>query len=365
VFESDWNRTVTLLIIDSEARGPYFDGMNISIRHLPPETKIQAETPSNDLAEATAPSAHEILKRLRALPSRELVDELLDEGSITLDDLLARHGNQRTTRGVESMRENYATSIATADKTFRDFSWKFLAQAKALSGAGIIPIPSDEIESRFKRLSFELIDPIKSQSASPEFETHEMNIRIPVPLTTGSFNYADFVHEAIHGIAGRHVMEFSCTEGAKAENVERTVARTGLHFDIPLPDGWSRHFEWLDEGIVEHLTEHFVPRLKVHREARRFEVDIVKALTNPKGFYKIPLQALTTAYFANFDPTADPGLRYPQWSDLNDTFPIAHLNKIDTLVARFDEERVARLVASRNICKASLVELERVVEGMR
>ena len=339
--------------------------MSISLRHLPPDTTIKPETPSNDLAEATAPSAHEILKRLRALPSRELVDEILYEGSLTLDDLVARRGNERTTRTVEAMRLNYANSITAADTIFRDFSWRFLAQAKALSGMGIIPISSDEIESRFKRLSFELIDPIKSRTACPEFDTHERIVRIPVPMVTGKFNYADFVHECIHGIAGRHVMEFRCTEGAKAESVERTVSRTGLHFDIPLPDGWSRHFEWLDEGIVEHLTEHFVPTLKVHREARRYEVDLVKALTNPKGFYKIPLPALTAAFFANFDPSAEPGLRYPQWSDLNDIFPIAQLNKIDALVASFGEEKIARLAASRNICKASFDELERVVEGMR
>jgi hypothetical protein len=339
--------------------------MSISLRHLPPETTIKGEAPSSDLAEATAPSAHEILKRLRALPSREIVDDLLYEGSITLDDLVARNGNARTTETIESMRANYANSIATANKTFRDFSWRFLAQAKALSGTGILPISAEQIEVRFRQLSFELIDPIKSQSPSPEFDTHERIVRIPIPLTTGDFNYADFVHEAIHGIAGRHVMELSCTEGAKAESVERTVGRTGLHFDIPLPDGWSRHFEWLDEGIVEHLTEHFVPHLKVHREARRFEVDIVRTLTNPKGFYKIPLRALTAAFFANFDPSAEPGLRYPQWSDLNDIFPIGHLNKIDKMVEKFGEEKVAKLVASRNMCKASLVELERVMEGMR
>ena len=335
--------------------------MSISLRHLPPETMIKAEAPSTDLAEATAPSAHEILKRLRALPSREIVDELLYEGSITLDDLVARNGNARTTETVESIRANYAHSIATATKTFRDFSWRFIAQAKALSGIGILPISAEEIELRFTQLSFELIDPIKSKSASAEFDTHERIVRIPIPLITGEFNYADFVHECIHGIAGRHVMEFRCSEGAKAESVERTVGRTGLHFDIPLPDGWSRHFEWLDEGIVEHLTEYFVPTLKVHREARRYEVDLVKALTNPKGFYKIPLPALTAAFFANFDPSAELGLRYPQWSDLNDTFAIAHLNKIDNLVQEFGEEKVAKLVASRNICKASLTELERVI----
>jgi hypothetical protein len=339
--------------------------MSISLRHLPPETTIKAEAPSTDLAEATAPSAHEILKRLRALPSREIVDELLYDGPITLDDLVARNGNARTTQTLEAMRANYANAVATANKTFRDFSWRFLAQAKALSGIGVLPISAEETEVRFSQLSFELFDPIKSKCASAEFDTHERIVRIPIPLMTGEFNYADFVHEAIHGIAGRHVMEFSCTEGAKAESVERTVGRTGLHFNIPLPDGWSRPFEWLDEGIVEHLTEHFVPHLKKHREARRFEVDIVKALTNPKGFYKIPLRALTAPFFANFDPSAEPGLRYPQWSDLNDTFAVTHLNKIDKLVDEFGEEKVAKLVASRNICKASLVELERVVEGMR
>jgi hypothetical protein len=93
-------------------------------------------------------------------------------------------------------------------------------------------------------------------------------------------------------------------------------------------------------------------------------VDIVKALTNPKGFYKIPLRALTAPFCANFDSSAEPGLRYPQWSDLNDTFPIAHLNKLDKLVDEFGEEKVAKLVASRNICKASLTELERVITKM-
>lgn len=310
---------------------------------------MKAEAPSSDLAEATAPSAHEILKRLRALPSRDIVDDLLYDSSITLDDLIARHGNALTTETVESIRANYANSVATAKTIFRDFSWRFLAQAKALSGSGILPISGEEIELRFSQLSFELIDPIKSQSPSPEFDTHERIVRIPVPMITGTFNYADFVHECIHGIAGRHVMEVRCTEGAKAESVERTVSRTGLHFDIPLPDGWSGHFEWLDEGIVEHLTEHFVPHLKKHREARSFEVDIVKALTNPKGFYKIPLRALTAPFFANFHPSAEPGLRYPQWSDLNDTFAIAHLKKIDNLVDEFGEEKVAKVVASRNI----------------
>jgi hypothetical protein len=339
--------------------------MYVTLRHLPPDTKIKPENPSNDRAEATAPSAHEIIKRLRALQSRDLVDELLCDGTLTFDDVVTRYGNEETTRTVEAMRRNYANSIATAEKVFKDFSWRFLAQAKALSAMGTISIPHEEIETRFRRLSFELIDPIKSKSPHPEFDTHDMSVRIPVPLVTGKFNYADFVHEAIHGISGRHVVSFVCDEGAKAETMERAVSRTGLHFDIPLRDGWSRRFEWLDEGIVEHLTEHFVPHLKVHREARRFEVDIVKALTNPRGFYRIPLSVLTAAFFANFEPSAEPGLRYPQWSDLNDTFPIAHLNKIDKLIGTFDEEVVAQLVASRNICKASVAELERVVNSMK
>ncbi len=338
--------------------------MRVTLQHLPPDTKVRAEVPGNDLAEATAPSAHEILKRLGALPSRELVDDLLWEGPLTFDDVVTRRRSQEITDSAEKMQKNYAHSVVIAERTFKNFSWKFLAQAKGLSAMGVIPIHPSEIEYRFNRLSFQLIDPTKSQSAHPEFDTHEMSVRIPVPLVTGTFNYADFVHEAIHGIAGRHVMEFTCTEGAKSDLPERIVGRTGLHFDIPLPDGWSSHFEWLDEGIVEHLTEYFVPALKVYREARRFEVDIVKALTNPKGFYKIPLTALTKAFFANFEPSAEPGLRYPQWSDLNDTFPIAQLNKMDKLVDLFGEERVARLIASRNICKASIAELERVVRAM-
>lgn len=337
--------------------------MRIAVRHIDPNLKIGSESPPNDLADAIPPLRGAILKSLRESGSSELVAELLDQGVLKLHDFTTPHVNHRLANTAEVIRANYAHSIAMAERTFQEFSRKFLAQAKVLARSGTLTISSDEIDRRYKRISFQLVDPIKSGYQDPEFDDHEFAIRIPIPILTGEFKYSDFAHEAIHGLAGRNVVEFTVPNGARPSETGRLASRKGLRFNVPMPDGGNDLFEWLDEGLVEYLTSFFVPSLQRQREAYPHEVSIIKTLTNPKGCYRVPLEKLTAAYFADFDFRAEPGHRYPEWRDLNSVFPIQQINKINLLIETYGAERIAPLLAQRNVFKAPRAVLDKILES--
>lgn len=335
--------------------------MRIAVRHIDPNFKIGSDSPPSDLADAIPPHRGAILKSLRESGSSELVAELLDQGVLKLHDFTTPHVNHRLANTAEVIRANYAHGVAIAERTFQEFSRKFLAQAKVLARSGTLAITSDEVERRYKRISLQLVDPIKSGYQDPEFDDHEFAIRIPIPILTGEFKYSDFVHEAIHGLAGRNVVEFTVSNGGGAAEKGRLASRKGLRFNIPMPEGGNDLFEWLDEGLVEYLTSLFVPSLQKRREAYPDEVSIIKTLTNPKGCYRVPFEKLTAAYFADFQYSAAQGDRYPQWRELNSVLPIQQLNKINALIETYGVERVAPLLGQRNVFKASRPILEGVL----
>ena len=265
--------------------------------------------------------------------------------------------NHRLSQTAEIFRSNYETALGEAEQTFRDFSRRFLIQAKCLCWDKTVALSPEEIENRFLSLKTELIDPIRAGSDDPVYDDLTFTIRIPVPVFGGSFSYADFVHEALHGIAGRHaaLVEFH----SRNKNIfeEMCVLRGGLRFEIPSAVEDKAYFNWLNEGLVEHLTDFFVPEDERTEVAYEDEVNIIRALTAPQGLYRIPLQTLTAAYFANFDPTAESGLRFPEWHDLTRVFPVQQMHKISRLIDRDGAEATVELLTSQNLFALSDEEL--------
>ena len=158
-------------------------------------------------------------------------------------------------------------------------------------------------------------------------------------------------------MAGRQAARVGFWERNKITYEDQYVLRGGLRFDLPTSTNDKTYFNWLNEGLVEHLTELFVPEEKRTEVAYEDEVNIVRALTAPAGLYRIPLQSLTAAYFANYDPNAEPGLRFPEWHDLTRVFPTRQILKIDRLIERDGAEATAHLITSQNIFALSEQEL--------
>ena len=331
--------------------------MQIKVTHVAPRTPIEREDSATDLASASAPESRDIAKRLRDCGNSKLGDELIRIGALEPLDFGSNRINHRLSQTAEIFRSNYETALGEAEQTFRDFSRRFLIQAKCLCWDKTVALSPEEIENRFLSLKTELIDPIRAGSDDPVYDDLTFTIRIPVPVFGGSFSYADFVHEALHGIAGRHaaLVEFH----SRNKNIfeEMCVLRGGLRFEIPSAVEDKAYFNWLNEGLVEHLTDFFVPEDERTEVAYEDEVNIIRALTAPQGLYRIPLQTLTAAYFANFDPTAESGLRFPEWHDLTRVFPVQQMHKISRLIDRDGAEATVELLTSQNLFALSDEEL--------
>ena len=323
--------------------------MQVKVTHVAPRTPIEREDYATDLASPSAPASRDIAKRLRDCGNCKLGEELLLIGALEPIDFGSSRINQRLSRTAEILHANYETALEEAEQTFRDFSRRFLIQAKCLTWDRTIPLSPEEIESRFLALKTELIDPIKTGSEDPLYDDLTLTIRMPVPVIGGTFSYADFVHEALHGIAGRHaaLVEFNLRN--KIDHEEMCVLRGGLQFEIPHSVQNRTFFNWLNEGLVEYLTELFVPEEQRTEVAYEDEVNIIRALTAPQGLYRIPLETLTAAYFANYDPTAESGLRFPEWHDLTRVFPVQQMHKIANLIDRDGTEATVELLTSQNL----------------
>lgn len=323
--------------------------MQLVVSPIAPNLKISNDTPISDLGTLTPPETTDIVRRLRQSAGTRLSEALVHTGTLDNKDLRLHKINRRLAETAQSMRTNYQEALITAEQVFRDFSKRFLMQAKALTWTGTIPLSPNVIEERFRRLSIKLIDPIRTGSTDPEFDHESLTIRIPVPVIEGTFSYTDFVHEALHGIAGRNAANVTVRCNGKATDTTTEVVRSGLRFLIPNLQRDRDLFEWLNEGLVEHLVGFFVPVEKQDSSAYCDEVDIIRALTAPDGLYKIPLNLLTAAYFAHYDPTMPVGIRYPEWHDLTRIFPTSEMAKISALIAARGTEATLHILASRNI----------------
>jgi hypothetical protein len=323
--------------------------MQIKAIPIPPRTRIERETVATDLAAASAPASHEMAKLLRDCRSSKIAEELLTRGDLQPLDFGSTRINHRLSQAAELFCAHYETALQEAEQTFRDFSRRFLIQAKGLTWDRTIALSPDEVESRFLSLKTELVDPIKAGSEDALFDALTLTIRIPVPVMDGTFSYADFVHEALHGISGRHAAQVEFHKRNKETFEEKCVLRSGLRFDIPNSDEDHVFFHWLNEGLVEYLTELFVPENKRTEVAYEDEVNIIRALTEPNGRYKIPLQTLTAAFFANHDPAVEHGLRFPEWHDLTRIFPVRQMHKISHLIERDGAEATVELINSENL----------------
>jgi predicted house-cleaning noncanonical NTP pyrophosphatase (MazG superfamily) len=278
-----------------------------------------------------------------------LSQELVYAGNLDLKDLRLHKINRRLAETAQSMHTNYQEAINTSEQVFREFSKKFLIQAKALTWTGLIPLAPDALEARFKKLSIQLIDPIRSGSTDPEFDFFALTIRIPIPVIGGTFSYTDFVHEALHGIAGRHTAHVILRDDGQLTDTATEVIRSGLRFTLPHMQKDRDLFEWLNEGLVEHLVSFFVAEENQENLAYVDEVDIIRALTAPEGLYRIPLGALTAAYFAHYDPSVPVGIRYPEWHDLTQVFPTREMAKISRLIEQHGAEETLEILTSQNI----------------
>lgn len=323
--------------------------MQIVIAPTTPDVRITHDKTPADITPLTAPETSEIVRRLRQSAGMRLTQELVYAGALDYKDLRLHKINRRLAETAQTIHTNYQEALTSSEQVFSAFSKKFLIQAKALTWTGIIPLSPDILEERFRKLSIQLIDPIRSGSSDPEFDHYELTIRLPIPVIGGTFSYTDFVHEALHGIAGRHTAKVMLRNDKKSFDTTTEVLRSGLRFTIPGLERDFDPFEWLNEGLVEHLVSLIVPEEEQDTAAYIDEVDIIRALTAPHGMYKIPLTTLTAAYFAHYDQTSPVGLRYPEWHDLTRVFPTSEMLKISRLIATRGAEDTLTVVTSKNI----------------
>jgi hypothetical protein len=335
--------------------------MAIAVRHIDPNSKTTVGDCRAALADMRAPSKKAILQSLRKNHSNELALELLEVSRLRARDIHSEVPNEQLDRLIEKVRRNYSRGVKVAEPVIADFYQRFVEQAKTFSKTGLIPLSPDEIDRRLKRLSFELVDPIKEGVTESEYMVSRFVIRIPVPVTTGRFLYADFAHEVLHGLAGRNVVSFSTAAQDRSAPQSTIACRAGLRFQVPMPQGVNDLFEWLDEGLVEYLTVKFEPHLQKRDEAYTSEVSIIKSLIDPNGYYRVPLSTLTAAYFADFDYRKQQGSRYPEWQQLNAAFPIHQITKINYLVETFGVDKVAPLLKQMNVFTASRAELSELL----
>lgn len=309
--------------------------MPITVRHLGPITSPPVRPPiDGDLAQVRTPPRDEILRALRTGGAENgLRGALITAGMIRPRDLECGRGFNRYLEGaIHEIQANYRRSIHRAPDIMSSFQNRFLARALELAGTDVIPIPRDEIRRRFERLAFTLVDPIKTRVTEPEFDDSTLTLRIPVPILDGVLSFDDFAHEALHGLAGEDIVQAIVSHDDSHSTQKTRACRRGLYFDVPMPDGRNLLFKWLDEGLVEYLTRYFVTRKERYEDAYPDEVKIIKTLTDAGGRYRVPLRKLTDAYFANYDASAPEGRRYPEWTELNKSLPIATLNRINRII---------------------------------
>ena len=323
--------------------------MRLAFSPITPDIHIPSDTPSPNIASLTPPDTTEIVRRLRQSAGMSLSEELVDTGAVDFKDLRLHKINRRLADTAQSMRANYEEALKNSNQVARDFSKKFLMQAQALTWTCVIPLSPHVIEERFRRLSVEFFDPLRAGTSHPEFDHYTLTIKLPLPIVRGTFSYMDFVHEALHGISGRHACVVTLSDDKKILDITNEVTRSGLRFTLPHLHKPLSVFEWLNEGLVEHLVSFFIPDEKQDSIAYPNEVDIIRALTAPDGLYKIPLRTLTAAFFADYDHRALLGIRYPEWHDLTRVFPTQEMLKISRLIDNYGSERTLCALTSQNI----------------
>ncbi len=323
--------------------------MRLSITSLPPNTNFVNDSPVPDVAEAHLPETNKLIQRLRDTRGTPFSEQLVGTGALDLADLTFHRINRRLADAARILQHNHDSFVRKAPEIIQDYSERFLRKAEHLYWSNVIPIEPCTIRDRFKRLKICLLDSTKSGHIAPTFVPGCLTIMLPVPVLDGCLAYEDFVHEALHGISGRHAAKATFQGVRDLGTTITQTMRGGLCFAIPTLEGSCDRFSWFNEGVTEHLASLFIPECKQSNQAYMHEVDLVRTLVAPHGLYKIPLRAITAAYFADFNPTAEPTLRYPEWSDLNSVLPIAELLKISRLIECRGIYETLCIVSSRNI----------------
>jgi hypothetical protein len=323
--------------------------MRISIASLAPNTKFVDESPKPDAADSHLPEANQLIQRLRDTMGTPFSEELVRTGTLGLEDLRFHRINRRLASVACMLQRNHDSFVGKSAEICKEYSEQFLRRAEQLSWSGIIPLEPRTIKERFSRLDFCHIDSTKSGDITPRFDADDLTIWLPIPVLDGCLPYEDFVHEALHGISGRHVAHAKLHGARDLVTTTTETIRSGLRFTVPGLETYSDRFIWLNEGMTEHLSSLFLPESEQSCPAYQDEVDLVRTLIAPQGVYRIPLRAITAAYFADFHPAEAPSLRYPEWYDLNAVLPIAELLKISRLIERRGLYETLCIVSSRNI----------------
>jgi hypothetical protein len=129
-------------------------------------------------------------------------------------------------------------------------------------------------------------------------------------------------HESFHAIAGKTIVQEADREAAYLDfpiSNQPRIVKQGLAFlfsrqkEAGMKRPFNRRFGWLDEAVTE--SEALTVLNKKERIVREKEIRLYELLRK-KGKFELPRELFIDAYTEDYDLTAPPGDRLPNWKKL-------------------------------------------------